>query len=197
MWLAITLGKKFGGSLIGDVMSFGMKMQEAQSTVASTAIESIKADAKPVDADELTAHPEAYIDQWVALTGALIAEPSQSQGQANFGPAGSGFNGMAYPMEERVIVFDSSGAPAVAHANDTVTAYGKVLELNMNDITKMPFVGKLMEQEMQKDPSLQGNLKMYFIIAKQVDLVSTATPAPATEGSQPYEPSQETTPPAS
>ncbi len=45
VWLAIWAGKQFGGSFIGDVMSFGVKMQEAQTTVASTAIESIKAEA--------------------------------------------------------------------------------------------------------------------------------------------------------
>ncbi len=150
----------------------------------------------PVTADELVAHPEAYRDQWVAITGVLISEPSQSRGQTSYGPASGGFDGMAYPLSESVIVFDTSGAPAVAHMGDTVTGYGKVLELDMSEMTQMPFVGRLMEDEMKNDPELQGKLKIHFVVAKQVELVSSAAPAPQAEERRPRAVRRDDPPPA-
>lgn len=195
--LTLYLGKKFGGSFFGDVMSFGVKMQELQSTVASTPLESIREQAQPVTVAELATNPGTYAGQWLAVTGTLIAEPTQSSSQTSFGPASSGMNGMMYQLSPGVIMIDISGAPAVAHAGDTVTGYGQALELNMGELTKLPVVGQAMQQEMQKDPALQQSLQMQFIIAKVVELVSTAAPAAPDGDAATFTPSAETQPPPS
>lgn len=180
--LAIWLGGKLGKGVLGGVFTLGTRLSEMQAEVTATPEAEIKAAAQAISSGELAANPDNYSEQWVAVEGTLASEPSMTQGQFNWGGSSSSVDGMLYEFGNSVLAIDVSGSPQAAHAGDTVVIYGKPVVWDFSDITSTPFLGNVIQEEMKKDPQLQGNMRVIFIISNKVELIQSAALAPPPDG---------------
>jgi hypothetical protein len=153
--------------MIAPIVGMGTSAVAMEKEVREASIESIQSSATPVDAATLTASPDAYDDQWIELTGKLASygtpPPSSGQGQ---------LEGTQYMLEPMIMVTDISMNPPAGQAGDELRAWGKFVVM---DLSKMPFMGQMIKDEMAKDPTFQGNTAFIMFVAKQVELVGGAS----------------------
>jgi len=160
-------------NLVAPFIGMGVDMEKINGEIASTSVETIESQATSVGADELQANPDSYEGQWLVVTGVL----SDAGAAGTSGMGSSDMPNTTYFMQPGIIIMDMSVAPSVGGSGATVEAIGKIVQM---DLGKMPFFGKMIEEEMKKDPSLKTGAKMTFLLAKQVTLIS---PAPGTDTS--------------
>jgi hypothetical protein len=84
--------------------------------------------------------------------------------------------GTTYFIAPDLLVVDISSAPAVGDEGDTVKAYGKAVEMDLQEMLKA--FGPEAAKELENDPQLQGQTRFIIFIAKQVDLVQAGDPLP-------------------
>jgi hypothetical protein len=171
----LILGIGFGALIWGFVKPFvnmGMEMSRLQTDVQNTDIATIQAGAVSVNADQLFANPGGYKGQWLAVQGKLA---SAGQTGTTFSAQDFDTSEMTpYTLEGGVLLLDITKAPPVGQPGDTVLAYGKLYVFDLDTLNKMPLIGKAIEEEMKKDPQLQGITKVVFVLAKQVELLLPA-----------------------
>jgi hypothetical protein len=155
--LVCALMWKVVAPFVGIGVQAGQVAQEIQKTDVAT----IQSSAEAVDSAALAANPEAYKDKWVAVTGEL-GDQSGSSGQSYGGQQGT-----SYMLKDFVIVSDLSQAPAVGQKGDTITAYGKIVIM---DLGAIPFLKKAMEDEAAKNPAEKVPTKFVMVFAKKVEL---------------------------
>jgi hypothetical protein len=156
--------------MVQPFIGLGMEMAKIQQDVSAADASTIRGAAIPVTTDALNDTPIAFEKQWVAVEGKISTDvPSSSSFSA--GDFDSQ-NTTQYMLEGNVIVMDVSRAPKVGSTGDTIRAYGKIVVWDMSEMSKMPFFGKVIEEEMKKEPELAKNTKMIFVIAKEVELVT-------------------------
>ncbi|MCH7471992.1 hypothetical protein IIA79_03465 [bacterium] len=144
-------------------------MIEAGQKVKETDIATIIANATPVSSAEVAANPDAYVDQWLAVEGEIIAGAAFG-GQTFSAGDFSTEETTNYTLEGGLEVMDASGAPPVGSSGDTIRAYGMVVIV---DMSKMPIIGDFMEEAME-DEGVPGG-KFILFMAKEVELASEAT----------------------
>jgi hypothetical protein len=157
-------------------MGMAMELPQLQTEVQQTDIQTIKSAAMSVDAATLVSNPATYEGQWLELT-AKIDNTNQLGGAPFPGNNAGGVQSTNYALEENILLMDITQSPLVGNPGDEIIAYGKIYSWNIKELEKMPIVGKSIGEEMQKDPTMQGNMQLVFFIAKEVTL------APVTGGS--------------
>jgi hypothetical protein len=160
----------------------GMGVAKLAETVQNTDVLTIQAQATAVDTATLMANPRTYEGQWLALSG-TITSGGGNMGGSSF--SSGNFNSedtTQYFLSDGVMVMDVTNSPPVGAAGDMVVAYGQIYVLDFAELSKMPLVGKAIEEEMKKDPQFAGQSLFVFFVAKQVDKVGSGmgmeTPPP-------------------
>ncbi|MCC7477127.1 hypothetical protein IT575_01605 [bacterium] len=164
--VVVIVGKSCGG-LWGPIMEMGKVAQEIEKTDIST----IQSSASPLDSASLSADPDSFKGQWLALEGMIGAENDQ---MAQSMKGQSGQEGTAYFIAPDILVMDISNAPPVGDEGDTIRAYGKAVKFDLKEMLK--FMGPEALKELESDPQLQGRTNFVFVFAKQVDLVASGDP---------------------
>jgi hypothetical protein len=170
--LAWWAGTRLGKSFFGNVMSLGVRLSELQTEVSNTPLEAVKAKATAAQADQVASSPANYAGKWLALEGTVSGEPFEAPAcLALNNPGAPQMNVMAYPLGNRVIVFDIVGPPAAVHQGGTLRAYGKGMVWDLSNLGGMPFLGEAIRQSMRDEPQLQGQTKLFFFLARQAEAV--------------------------
>lgn len=171
-----------GYRMMAPVLNMGLQMESISQNVKATDAATIKAGAIPVTPEQLTSDVDSYQGQWLRLEGELALADALSSSSFSTGDF-STEDSTNYPMPGNVLVMDVTGAPAVGGAGDTIVAYGQCYGWDLQELEKIPFVGKIIVDEMKNDPNLGGNTQMIFFLAKEVERVGVAgdEAAPETE----------------
>lgn len=174
-------------NFIKPFYSMGVGMAKVSEVVQGTDEATVISAAVPVTTAELSAAPQNYSNQWLAVTGTVQSTSAMSNANFSSGNFNSS-NTTPYMLSNSVLVMDMTKAPAVGAAGDTVTAYGQIYVMDLAEVGKIPMVGKALLEEMKKDPQFAGNSKMVFVIAKKVERVGGTglqPPADQSGGSTP------------
>ncbi len=151
-------------------LNMGLQMESISQNVKATDAATIKAGAISVTPEQLTSDVGSYQGQWLRVEGELAlgdAFGSSSFSTGDFSTEDS----TNYILPGNVLVMDVTGAPSVAAAGDTIVAYGQCYGWDLQEMENIPFVGKIIVDEMKNDPNMGGNTKMVFFLAKEVERV--------------------------
>ena len=136
--------------------------------VKSAKMTDIQSDTIEVDTQMLYDNPKDFKGRWLALTGEVIDDDSNSTIGADTFTNGE-FT--TFALENNVVLMDISNSASGITTGDQIKAYGQCYGWDLMEIEKAPFFGKEMAAEMRKDPSLAGNTKIIFFMAKGIEVV--------------------------
>jgi hypothetical protein len=153
------------------LFEMGKQAETLTKEVRSSNAEQVRAEASYVDSTELGSIADTLAGQWIAVEGVVLGLDAMSGSSFSSG----GFNSSdstSYLLEGGVMVLDMSKAPNVASVGDTMIAYGKCVVF---DMTKLPFIGGIMEQAAKEDPELAAmGGKMIFFFTQDVEKTGDA-----------------------
>jgi hypothetical protein len=162
-----------GYRMLAPIINMGFQLESISQNVKSADAATIKASPISVTPEQLASDATLYKGQWLRLEGELASADTFSSSSFSTGDF-STEDATSYVMSSNILVMDVTGAPAVAGAGDTIVAYGQYYGWDLLELEKIPFVGKIIVDEMKNDPNLGGNTQMIFFLAKEVERVGVA-----------------------
>jgi hypothetical protein len=133
----------------------------------------IRREAVPVSAEELAQNPSLYSGKWIAVEGTVLSGGSQNpMAQQSF----SNQQTTNYMLGTSVMVMDVNNGPQIAQAGESMRAYGKFYAWDITEMSKIPFVGKTIEEAIKKDPELSKMKSFIMFITKDIEKASGTFP---------------------